>query len=170
MRSRLIPTSQCSTCWQSWARGSTWFSVGELERVVAAGGDTDKTVFSGVGKTPREMQRALELGIRCFNIESEAEMIALAEVADSMGQAAPISIRVNPDVDAGTHPYISTGLKENKFGVDIETARRLYRLADSNSALVPVGIDCHIGSQILEVAPFHRLARMSSAASRRACC
>ena len=129
-------------------------SVGELERVVVAGGDTDKTVFSGVGKTPREMRRALELGIRCFNIESEAEMIALAEVADSMGQAAPISIRVNPDVDAGTHPYISTGLKENKFGVDIETARRLYRLADSNSALVPVGIDCHIGSQILEVAPF----------------
>lgn len=129
-------------------------SVGELERVVAAGGDPGKTVFSGVGKTPQEMQRALELGIRCFNIESEAEMMALAAVADSVDQSAPISIRVNPDVDAGTHPYISTGLKENKFGVDIETARRLYRAAHASSALMPVGIDCHIGSQILDVAPF----------------
>ena len=129
-------------------------SVGELERVIAAGGDPAKVVFSGVGKTAPEMRRGLELGIKCFNIESEAELHVLAEIATDAGAIAPISIRVNPDVDAGTHPYISTGLRENKFGVDVDTARRLYRQADAMNSLEPVGIDCHIGSQIVDVQPF----------------
>ena len=129
-------------------------SLGELERVVAAGGDPAKVVFSGVGKTATEMQRGLELGIKCFNIESEPELQLLAEVAGGAGCAAPVSIRVNPDVDAGTHPYISTGLRENKFGVDVETARRLYQQAADTSSLEPVGIDCHIGSQIVDIEPF----------------
>ena len=129
-------------------------SIGELERVVAAGGDPGKVVFSGVGKTAVEMQRALELKIRCFNIESEAELLSLADLASGAGCVAPISIRVNPDVDAGTHPYISTGLRENKFGVDVALARQLYQIADAHAALNPVGVDCHIGSQIEEVAPF----------------
>jgi diaminopimelate decarboxylase len=129
-------------------------SLGELERVVAAGGDPSKVVFSGVGKTAVEMQRALDLKIRCFNIESEAELLALAELANDAGCVAPISIRVNPDVDAGTHPYISTGLRENKFGVEVALARQLYQIADGHAALNPVGVDCHIGSQIEEIAPF----------------
>jgi len=129
-------------------------SLGELERVIAAGGDPAKVVFSGVGKTAPEMRRGLELGIKCFNIESEAELHVLAEIATDAGAIAPISIRVNPDVDAGTHPYISTGLRENKFGVDVDTARRLYRQADAMNSLEPVGIDCHIGSQIVDVQPF----------------
>ena len=129
-------------------------SLGELERVVVAGGDPSKVVFSGVGKTTTEMQRALDLKIRCFNIESEAELLAVAELANDAGCVAPISIRVNPDVDAGTHPYISTGLRENKFGVDVALARRLYQIADEHIALNPVGVDCHIGSQIEEIAPF----------------
>ncbi|MDG2460473.1 MAG: diaminopimelate decarboxylase [Luminiphilus sp.] len=129
-------------------------SVGELERVIAAGGPSEKIVFSGIGKTRDEMQRALKAGIKCFNIESEAELLALAEVADSMGKVAPVSIRVNPDVDAGTHPYISTGLRENKFGVDVDSARRLYRIAKDANGLDPVGVDCHIGSQIMDIAPF----------------
>jgi diaminopimelate decarboxylase len=129
-------------------------SLGELERVVAAGGDPSKVVFSGVGKTAAEMQRALDLKIRCFNIESEAELLSLAELANSAGYVAPISIRVNPNVDAGTHPYISTGLRENKFGVEVALARQLYQLANEHAALNPVGVDCHIGSQIEEVAPF----------------
>lgn len=129
-------------------------SIGELERVVAAGGDPGKVVFSGVGKTAVEMQRALDLKIRCFNIESEAELLSLADLASGAGCVAPISIRVNPDVDAGTHPYISTGLRENKFGVDVALARQLYQIADAHAALNPVGVDCHIGSQIEEVAPF----------------
>ena len=129
-------------------------SLGELERVVAAGGDPSKVVFSGVGKTAAEMQRALDLKIRCFNIESEAELLSLAELANGAGCVAPISIRVNPDVDAGTHPYISTGLRENKFGVDVAVARQLYQIADEHTALNPVGVDCHIGSQIEETAPF----------------
>ena len=129
-------------------------SLGELERVVAAGGDPSKVVFSGVGKTAAEMQRALDLKIRCFNIESEAELLSLAELANSAGCVAPISIRVNPNVDAGTHPYISTGLRENKFGVEVALARQLYQLANEHAALNPVGVDCHIGSQIEEVAPF----------------
>ena len=129
-------------------------SLGELERVVAAGGDPAKVVFSGVGKTATEMQRGLALGIKCFNIESEPELQLLAEVAGDAGCAAPVSIRVNPDVDAGTHPYISTGLRENKFGVDVDTARRLYQQAADTSSLEPVGIDCHIGSQIVDIEPF----------------
>ena len=129
-------------------------SLGELERVIAAGGDPAKVVFSGVGKTAPEMRRGLELGIKCFNIESEAELHVLAKIAADAGAIAPISIRVNPDVDAGTHPYISTGLRENKFGVDVDTARRLYRQADAMNSLEPVGIDCHIGSQIVDVQPF----------------
>ena len=129
-------------------------SLGELERVVAAGGDPSKVVFSGVGKTTTEMQRALDLKIRCFNIESEAELLSLAELANGAGYVAPISIRVNPDVDAGTHPYISTGLRENKCGVEVAVARQLYQIADEHTALNPVGVDCHIGSQIEETAPF----------------
>lgn len=129
-------------------------SLGELERVIAAGGDPAKIVFSGVGKTAPEMRRGLELGIKCFNIESEAELHVLAEIAGDAGAIAPISIRVNPDVDAGTHPYISTGLRENKFGVDVDTARHLYRQADVMNSLEPVGIDCHIGSQIVDIQPF----------------
>ena len=129
-------------------------SLGELERVIAAGGDPAKIVFSGVGKTAPEMRRGLELGMKCFNIESEAELHVLAEIAGDAGAIAPISIRVNPDVDAGTHPYISTGLRENKFGVDVDTARHLYRQADAMNSLEPVGIDCHIGSQIVDIQPF----------------
>ena len=129
-------------------------SIGELERVIAAGGTATKVVFSGVGKTRQEMLSALEHGIRCFNVESESELLTLADVATMSGRTAPVSVRVNPDVDAGTHPYISTGLRENKFGVDVDTARRLYQVAHGNPALTPVGIDCHIGSQILDIAPF----------------
>ena len=129
-------------------------SIGELERVIATGGAADKVVFSGVGKTREEMLSALEHGIRCFNVESKSELLTLAEVAATCGKTAPISVRVNPDVDAGTHPYISTGLRENKFGVDVDTARRLYQTAHDHPALDPVGIDCHIGSQILDIAPF----------------
>ena len=129
-------------------------SVGELERVISAGGAADKVVFSGVGKTRQEMLSALEHGIRCFNVESESELLTLADVAAKCDKTAPVSVRVNPDVDAGTHPYISTGLRENKFGVDVETARRLYQIAHEHEALDPVGIDCHIGSQILDIAPF----------------
>ena len=129
-------------------------SIGELERVIAAGGAADKVVFSGVGKTRQEMLSALEHGIRCFNVESESELLTLADVAMECGKTAPVSLRVNPDVDAGTHPYISTGLRENKFGVDVETARRLYQVAHDHPAVDPVGIDCHIGSQILDITPF----------------
>ena len=129
-------------------------SIGELERVIAAGGAADKVVFSGVGKTKQEMLPALEHGIRCFNVESESELLTLADVAAKCGKTAPVSMRVNPNVDAGTHPYISTGLRENKFGVNVETARRLYQVANDHRALEPVAIDCHIGSQILDIAPF----------------
>ena len=129
-------------------------SLGELERVIVAGGDPAKIVFSGVGKTAAEMRRGLELGIKCFNIESEPELHLLAKVAQDAKSIAPISIRVNPDVDAGTHPYISTGLRENKFGVDVDTTRRLYLQAAKMSSLEPVGIDCHIGSQIVDIQPF----------------
>ena len=129
-------------------------SIGELERVIAAGGAAEKVVFSGVGKTRQEMLSALEHGIRCFNVESESELLTLADVAATCGKVAPVSVRVNPDVDAGTHPYISTGLRENKFGVDVDAAKRLYQTAHDHPALDPVGIDCHIGSQILDIAPF----------------
>lgn len=129
-------------------------SVGELERVLRAGGDAAKVVFSGVGKQPHEISKALEVGIRCFNIESEAELERVNAVAAEEGKVAAISFRVNPDVDAGTHPYISTGMKENKFGIDIDDAVRIYQRAAEMQAVEIVGMDCHIGSQLTEVAPF----------------
>ena len=129
-------------------------SVGELERVLRAGGDPGRVVFSGVGKRADEMRRALAVGIRCFNVESEAELLRLNAVAGEMGRVAPVSIRVNPDVDAKTHPYISTGLKENKFGIAIEAAERVYREAAALPHLAITGIDCHIGSQLTSVEPF----------------
>ncbi len=129
-------------------------SGGELERVIAAGGDPSRVVFSGVGKSEPEMRRALELGIRCFNVESEAELERLNRVAGEMGKIAPVSLRVNPDVDAKTHPYISTGLKENKFGIEINEALRIYRQANDMKHIRVSGIDCHIGSQLTELAPF----------------
>ncbi|RTE67164.1 diaminopimelate decarboxylase [Amphritea opalescens] len=129
-------------------------SLGELERVIKAGGDPSKVVFSGVAKREDEMRRALELGIHCFNIESEAELDRLNSVASALDKVAAISLRVNPDVDAGTHPYISTGLKDNKFGVAIDDAARIYAYAHSLSHLDVQGVDCHIGSQLTEIAPF----------------
>lgn len=129
-------------------------SIGELERVLRAGGEPQKIVFSGVGKQADEMARALEVGVHCFNIESEAELHRLNEVALARGYIAPVSLRVNPDVDAGTHPYISTGLKDNKFGVAIDEAERIYLLANSLPGLQVIGVDCHIGSQLTETAPF----------------
>ncbi len=129
-------------------------SLGELERVVKAGGHPGRIVFSGVGKRVDEMERALELGIRCFNVESEAELERLSRVASAHGAEAPVALRVNPDVDARTHPYISTGLKENKFGVPMEEALRLYRRALELPGLRLSGVDCHIGSQLLELSPF----------------
>jgi len=129
-------------------------SVGELERVLKAGGDAGKVVFSGVGKREDEIRRSLEVGIRCFNIESEAELQRVNSVAAEMGVKAPISLRVNPDVDAGTHPYISTGLRSNKFGVTIDEALRVYQEAATMSNLEIIGVDCHIGSQLTELAPF----------------
>lgn len=129
-------------------------SGGELERVLRAGGDPNKVVFSGVAKKSTEIQQALEAGIRCFNIESHAELDRLQTVAKNCHRIAPISIRVNPDVDAKTHPYISTGLKDNKFGVDIQTAPALYAEAQACSHIQILGIDCHIGSQLTELSPF----------------
>lgn len=129
-------------------------SVGELERVLKAGGDPARVVFSGVGKRADEMRRALQVGIKCFNVESAAELERLNQVAGEMALQAPVSIRVNPDVDANTHPYISTGLKENKFGIEIEQALAVYRHAASLPHLRVVGVDCHIGSQLTGVAPF----------------
>jgi len=129
-------------------------SRGELERVIRAGGDPAKVVFSGVGKRADEMQRALELGIHCFNVESSAELQRLNAVAQRMGLTAPVSLRVNPDVDAETHPYISTGLKENKFGIDINLVRDVYATAESLPHINPIGIDCHIGSQLTKLSPF----------------
>jgi diaminopimelate decarboxylase len=129
-------------------------SEGELRRILLAGGDPARVVFSGVGKRTREMQRALEAGIRCFNVESAAELLRLNEVAGNAGRAAPVSLRVNPDVDAGTHPYISTGLRENKFGIDVTSALDIYRQAADLPHLEVTGIDCHIGSQLTEVSPF----------------
>lgn len=128
-------------------------SVGELERVLLAGGDPTKVVFSGVAKTASEMRRALDVGIHCFNVESAAELEVLAEVAAAAGQRAAVSLRVNPDVDAGTHPYISTGLKENKFGVAIEQAEAIYQRAAALPSIEVVGVDCHIGSQLTDATP-----------------
>ena len=129
-------------------------SGGELARVLAAGGDPAKVIFSGVGKTRAEMKQALQVGIGCFNVESEAELDVLSEVAAGMGLKAPVSLRVNPNVDAKTHPYISTGLKGNKFGIAHENALHAYRHAASLPGLKVVGIDCHIGSQITETTPY----------------
>ena len=129
-------------------------SIGELERVIAAGGKPGRCVFSGVSKTKTEIQRALELGIYCFNVESAAELDRVESVAKLMSTKAPISIRVNPDVDANTHPYIATGLKENKFGVSVDRALALYKKAEFSKHLDVFGLDYHIGSQITEVSPF----------------
>ncbi|MCB1665678.1 MAG: diaminopimelate decarboxylase [Pseudomonadales bacterium] len=129
-------------------------SGGELERVVRAGGDPGKVIFSGLGKTEAEIARALELGILCFNIESEPELERINAVAGRLGTKAPISLRVNPDVDAGTHPYISTGLKENKFGIAIDAALEVYKRAAAMPHIEVVGVDCHIGSQLTTIAPY----------------
>ena len=140
-------------CLAAAGAGFDIVSQGELERVLMAGGDPGKVVFSGVGKQPGEMRRALEVGIHCFNVESEAELDTLSEVASQMGVQAPVSIRVNPDVDAQTHPYISTGLKDNKFGIAHERALAVYRRAAELPGLKITGIDCHIGSQLTDVTP-----------------
>ena len=129
-------------------------SVGELERVLAAGGNPGKVVFSGVAKQEAEMARALDVGIKCFNVESRPELERLSAVASRLGKVAPVSLRVNPDVDAGTHPYISTGLKGNKFGIPVEEALSVYQLAETLPGIKIVGLDCHIGSQLTELAPF----------------
>jgi len=129
-------------------------SVGELERVLMAGGDPSKVVFSGLGKTRQEMRRALEIGIHCFNVESESELELLNKIASELSMRAPVSIRVNPDVNANTHPYISTGLKEDKFGIDINNALAVYQHASLMDNIHLIGIDCHIGSQLTEIAPF----------------
>ena len=129
-------------------------SVGELERVLRVGGDPARIVFSGVGKRADELRRALEVGIHCFNVESVEELARLNAVAGEMQRRAPVSLRVNPDVDARTHPYISAGLKENKFGIDIAAAPELYKRAAALPHVEVVGVDCHIGSQLTEVAPF----------------
>lgn len=129
-------------------------SLGELERVLAAGGDAGKVVFSGVGKTADEMARALDVGVFCFNVESTAELERLSKVAAEQGKTAHISLRVNPDVDANTHPYISTGLKENKFGIAIDSALAVYERAAQLPSIKIAGLDCHIGSQLTQLAPF----------------
>jgi diaminopimelate decarboxylase len=129
-------------------------SSGELERVLAAGGEPSRIVFSGVGKSRDDMRRALEVGVHCFNVESSVELERLQKVAAELDVKAPISLRVNPDVDAGTHPYISTGLKENKFGIDIEQAEAVYARAAELPNLEVIGVDCHIGSQLTTLEPF----------------
>lgn len=142
---------------QTFARAGCGFDIvsgGELARVLAAGADPSTVIFSGVGKTRAEMRQALDAGIRCFNVESEGELEVLSEVAAAAGRKAPVSLRVNPDVDAGTHPYISTGLKRNKFGIAHERAPAVYRRAAALPGIEVVGIDCHIGSMITEVAPY----------------
>ena len=142
---------------QVFAQAGCGFDIvsgGELDRVLAAGGKANMVIFSGVGKTRGEMQQALGAGIGCFNVESEAELDVLSEVALAMGQRAPVSIRVNPNVDPKTHPYISTGLKGNKFGVAHDDALRIYQHAASLKGLKVVGIDCHIGSQITDTTPY----------------
>lgn len=129
-------------------------SHGELDRVLKAGGAPDKIVFSGVGKTEAEIRYALGVGIRCFNVESEAELERIQAIAAELGKMAPVSLRINPDVDAQTHPYISTGLKENKFGISIDSAEAVYQRAAALSNISVQGIDCHIGSQLLTLSPF----------------
>jgi len=129
-------------------------SGGELKRVMAAGAKADHIVFSGVGKTSDEIRQALKVGIRCFNVESSAELERLAVLAQELDVIAPVSLRINPDVDAGTHPYISTGLKENKFGIGTEEALAVYRRAASLPSIDIQGIDCHIGSQLTDIEPY----------------
>ncbi len=129
-------------------------SIGELERVLAAGGDARKVVFSGVGKTQYEIKRALEVDIYCFNVESETELYRIEKISSDMGKKAPISLRVNPDVSANTHPYIATGLEENKFGVPIDSASALFQYAAESPSLEIKGVDCHIGSQLVEMSPY----------------
>lgn len=143
------------------ARAGAGFDIvsgGELRRVIAAGGDPSKVVFSGVGKRESEMRLALEAGVRCFNVESESELLRLDRVAASMKRRAPVSLRVNPDVDAGAHPYISTGLRENKFGIAHEDALDVYRRATRLAHIDVIGIDCHIGSQITTIEPYEAAA------------
>ncbi len=142
---------------QTLARLGAGFDIvsgGELERVLAAGGKASRIIFSGVGKSREEIQRALDVGIHCFNVESEAELELLNEVALTMDTRARISLRVNPDVDANTHPYISTGLKDNKFGIEISRASSVYQHANTLKGISIVGVDCHIGSQLTSLAPF----------------
>ncbi len=142
---------------QTFAQAGCGFdivSVGELERVLAVGGDAAKVVFSGVGKQRFEMRRALDVGVKCFNVESQSELLTLSAVATEAGRRAPVSLRINPDIDAKTHPYISTGLKGNKFGIAHDQALAAYRHAALLPGLDVVGIDCHIGSQITEVGPY----------------
>jgi diaminopimelate decarboxylase len=142
---------------QTFARMGCGFDIvsgGELQRVIAAGGDASQVIFSGVGKTPREMEMALRAGVACFNVESEGELERLSEVATRTGLTARVSLRVNPDVDAGTHPYISTGLKDNKFGIAHGDAVAVYRRAADLPMIDVAGIDCHIGSQITQIAPY----------------
>jgi diaminopimelate decarboxylase len=142
---------------QTFAEAGCGFDIvsgGELARVLAAGGDASRVVFSGVGKSRAEMRQALQAGVRCFNVESQGEMVVLNEEALALGRRAPVSLRVNPDVDAGTHPYISTGLKGNKFGIAHGQALAAYGLAASLPGLQVLGIDCHIGSQITQMAPY----------------
>jgi diaminopimelate decarboxylase len=142
---------------QTFAEAGCGFDIvsgGELARALAAGARADRIVFSGVGKTADEMRQALEAGVRCFNVESEPELELLSQVAVQCGRRAPVSLRVNPDVDAGTHPYISTGLKDNKFGIAHDRALAVYRRAAALPGLEVTGIDCHIGSQITEIAPY----------------
>lgn len=129
-------------------------SGGELERVMAAGGEPDKVVFSGVGKRADEIRRALQVGIRCFNVESESELLRLNDIAGQMSVSAPVSVRVNPDIDAKTHPFIATGMQENKFGIDYDRALAAYRQAENLEHVTPIGIDCHIGSQVTSVEPY----------------
>lgn len=133
-------------------------SGGELQRVLKAGGNPQKTVFSGVGKTSEEIRKALATNILCFNVESEMELMAVNEIAGQMGKIAPVSLRVNPDVDANTHPYISTGMKENKFGIPAAKAEQIYSLAQQLPHIHVSGLDCHIGSQLTEIAPFTEAA------------
>jgi diaminopimelate decarboxylase len=142
-------------------------SGGELARVLRAGGDAKKIVFSGVGKREDEIATALALGIRCFNVESESELCRISSVASRMGKVAPVSLRVNPDVDALTHPYIATGLRENKFGIDIAQAQDAYKVARELPGLEVVGVDCHIGSQLTHLDPYRdALARVAELIAR----
>ena len=138
----------------SLGAGADIVSGGELTRVLRAGGSADKVVFSGIGKTDAEMRQALEAGVLAFNVESEPELRALSQVAASMGKTAPVSLRINPDVDAQTHPYISTGLKNNKFGIAAVRAFEVYQLARSLPGIEVIGVDCHIGSQLTKTTPF----------------